>query len=120
VTISSAGNYTNGQPANDTSAKDALADSVDHTMAAIDDIMRRGVYAPQLCPWHTQQVNAPKTGLSPMERYMAETEIEQSAIYCRNQDGTLSLSKGCTCGAAFSAVMSSTSNISSGEKNHYG
>ncbi|KAF2791862.1 hypothetical protein K505DRAFT_363435 [Melanomma pulvis-pyrius CBS 109.77] len=98
---------------------DASAYSVDKIMEAIDSIMLEGAHASQLCPWHTQQVtraNEHVLGFDPMERYMAEAEAEQSAVYHGVQEGTLSITKACTCAAVLSAAMNSTSKISSVEQ----
>jgi hypothetical protein len=85
-----------------TPATDTSAHSVDKTMEAIDTIMQKSLYTSQLCPWHTQQVtqaNKSIAGLDPLQRYMAEDETEQSAIYHGVKEGTLSITKACTCAA---------------------
>ncbi|KAF2648403.1 hypothetical protein K491DRAFT_722613 [Lophiostoma macrostomum CBS 122681] len=113
TTKSPAEDTTRARNTHDSGVDDAVVDNVDETMTTIDDFMRRGVGVPQLCPWHRQQVmgtNAAVAGLSPMQRYMAETETEQSTVYYRALYGTLSIAKACTCGAALSAVMESTSS----------
>jgi hypothetical protein len=87
---------------NHTPAADTSAHSVDRTMEAIDAIMQKRLYTSQLCPWHTQQVqqaNKVTAGLDPLQRYMAEDETQQSAVYHGVKEGTLSITKACTCAA---------------------
>ncbi|KAJ4303487.1 hypothetical protein N0V90_002382 [Kalmusia sp. IMI 367209] len=112
------GNKSQDSIVHPTHTADASAYNVDKTMEAIDKIMQEGIHASQLCPWHTQQVthtNEHAPGLDPMERYMAEAEAEQSAVYHGVQEGTLSITKACTCAAVLSAATHSTSKTSSVE-----
>jgi hypothetical protein len=88
-----------------TPATDTSAHSVDQTMEAIDATIQKRPYTSQLCPWHTQQVtqgNKSMASLDPLQRYMAEDETEQSAIYYGIKEGTLSITKACTCAATLS------------------
>lgn len=95
---------------------DIIAYNVDKTMKTIDNIMLGGHHTPHLCPRHTQQVtqvNGHASVFNPMERYMAETEAEQSAVYHGCYEGTLSITKPCTCAEVLSVGMKSSSNMSS-------
>lgn len=97
-------------------AADSFAYSVDKSMKAIDNIILEDFHMSQLCPWHTQQVmctNKHGAGMDPMERYMAEAETEQSAVYRGIREGTLSITKACTCAELLSAAKSSKSKVSS-------
>jgi hypothetical protein len=92
-------------PSNHTPATDTSAHSVDQSMEAIDAFMQKRLYTAQLCPWHTQQVTqADKSiaALDPLQRYMAEDETEQSAVYHGVKEGTLSITKACTCATTLS------------------
>jgi hypothetical protein len=86
---------------------DHLIDDVDNTMEAIDAV----VMSPdtdQLCPYHAHQVTQSGglvTGLDPMDRFMMEDIVDQGSVYHRYEEGTLSITKACTCAEIISAKM---------------
>jgi len=98
--------------AHTTHAGDASAHDADKAMEAIDRFILDGFHVSQLCPWHTQQVtraNKHRTGLNPMQRFMAEAEGERGAVYYGAQEGAPSITRACTCATILSAAMNSTS-----------
>jgi hypothetical protein len=90
--------FTNGTTAYDD--VDNLADDVDRTMASVDNIRQSSQHTIQLCPYHenqTSQTGRSLTELDPMDRFLIHDVSEQSSICYGPQEGTLSITKPCTC-----------------------
>jgi hypothetical protein len=98
----------------------SIADALDKYMASQDNaVASRSHDQFPLCSYHTQLQQRvwaganPLDGPSVMERFLAEAESEQHAVFVRPDNGKLSITSTCTCasnvdGATLQTQMAKT------------